>query len=308
MFNAFSVPATVALTQQGLVVSTDSRQLPAWAASASGLALLSIFDYAASIATVPFAALIKEDRSIGTQCAKAFEAVQEFEHGRNTDVADPDALYSGPAAVLRQEIITCITALSGGLNLREETAHDAVQLCDRLLSLAPPTMQPPASACAAALILLASRQAGTAGVVLRQGQLVLQAAGLPLSAVLEAEQRVLDAIGSSPGAAAAISPLRVLHLFLERMGCDPGTLPKCQLVHVMGLSASDMVAKAAISPAFARFDPSLVAAGCLIKARESLGLAPAWPLVLQNLVEHDPMLRAKLQQCIELLQICGVTT
>lgn len=304
MFAAFSVPATAVIVPQGLMVKAESRLLPAWAASASGLALLSIFDYASSVVVLPAAALIKEDRSVGAQCAKAFAAVQEFERGRNTGL-DYDALCSGAAAALRQDLIACITALSSGLQLREDTTHDAVQLGDRLLALAPATTLPPAPACAAALILLACRQAGCSAAVLRHGQLVLQAAGLPLSAVLEAEQRVTVTLGPSP---AAISPLRVLHLFLERMGCDAGTIPKCQLVQVMVLTASDMVAKAAISCAFARFDPSVVAASCLLKARENMGLLPAWPLVLRDMTGFDAESHAELLQCLELFKLLRVCT
>ena len=305
MFAAFSVPASAALRPQGLIVNADVRMLPSWAASASGLALLSVLDFANSTAVPTGATLLKEDRAAEVQCGKAFTAVREFEGGNYVQGLDPEALCTPVTTALRHEIISCITALCGSLQLREDTAHDAVQLCNRLLSAAPSTQQPPAPACAAALLLLACRQANNAAAILRHGQLVLQAAGLPVSAVLEAEQRLLSTLGPEP---AAISPLRVLHLYLERLGCDDAALQKCQLAHVMALTASDMVAKAALSPAFVRFDPSVVAAACLLKARQSMGLFPVWPSVLQDMTGYSLEDPVAMAQCLEMLQLLGIST
>ena len=303
MFAAFSVPASASAAPQGLLIRADARQLPSWAASASGLALLSILDYANGAPSQSASTLLKEDRTAESQCGKAFNAVREFEGTHCVQTLDPEALCTPAATALRHDVITCITALSSGMQLREDTAHDAVQLCNRLLSIGSVTQQPPPPACAAALLLLACRQAGNAAAMLRHGQLVLQAAGLPVSAVLEAEQRILGTLGSDP---AAISPLRVLHLYLERLGCDDSALQKCQLAHVMSLTATDVVAKAALSPAFVRFDPSVVAAACLLKARQSMGLSPAWPLVLQDMTGYVPGSTMALDQCVELLQLLGI--
>ncbi|KAL4551621.1 hypothetical protein Ndes2526B_g05894 [Nannochloris sp. 'desiccata'] len=280
MFAAFSVPANAVLGTQGLVINADGRSQ-----------------------------LLKDDRAAEVQCGKAFSAVREFENTCKVADLEPEALCTPEAAALRHDIISCITALCGGLQLREDTAHDAVQLCNRLLSLAPCTQQPPAPACAAALLLLACRQAGNASIILRHGQVVLQAAGLPVSAVLEAEQRVLSTLGNDP---AAISPLRVLHLYLERLGCDDSSLQKCQLAHVMALTATDLVAKAALSPAFITMDPSLVAAACLYKARQSMGLVPSWPLVLHDMTGYSMEGGAdgtgQMNQCVNLMHMLGISS
>jgi pentatricopeptide repeat domain-containing protein 1 len=306
MFTAFSVPANALLGAQGLVINADARVLPSWAVSPSGLALLSVFDFAAGVAGPTGSQLVKEDRAAEVQCGKAFAAVREFENTCKVGDLDPEALCTPTASALRHDIISCITALCGGLQLREDTAHDAVQLCNRLLSLAPSSQQPPAPACAAALLLLACRQAGNASAILRHGQLVLQGAGLPVSAVLEAEHRVLSTLGND---SAAISPLRVLHLYLERLGCDDSSLQKCQLAQVMALTATDLVAKAALSPAFIRIDPSLVAAACLHKARQSMGLVPSWPSILQDMTGYlmDPS-TGPMNQCVELMQLYGIAS
>lgn len=306
MFTAFSVPATASVTPQGLMIGADIQLLPSWAASASGLALLSLLDFAASGVSQTGSVMIKEDKAVDVQCAKAFAAVREFEEKYAIVGVDPDLLSAPMASMLRQDIIVCLTALSSGLQLQEEAPHDAVQLCDRLLSLAPPEQQPPPPACAAALLLLACRQTGSPAAVLRHGQMVLQAAGLPISAVLEAEQRILSVLGPEP---AAISPLRVLHLFLERLGCDAGSLQRCQLAHLMVLTATDLVAKAALSPAFAQLSPSATAAACLMKARESLGLVPLWPTVLQELTKYEAeQMPPEVKHCVDLLHILGLSS
>jgi pentatricopeptide repeat domain-containing protein 1 len=302
MFAAFGVPAAAEVTPQGLLLKTDVRLLPTWAGYPSGAALLSLLDSVAGLPAAPAAALVKEDRAAEAQCGKAFAAVREFE-AAHAPRGDADA-GSPTAAAVRQDVIACITALAGGLALREEAPHDAVQLLDRLLACTPATQLPPPPAAAAALLALAARQSpGGAAAALRAGQVVLSAAGLPLSAVAEAEARVLGALGGDP---AAISPLRVLQLFLERLGCDGPAMQRCQALHMMGLTAVDGVAKAAISPAFVSFPPSVVAAACLLRARQSLGLAPAWPDALRGMTGYAAEGGDLLAQCSDMMAATGI--
>lgn len=320
LFRAFAVPASCSVTDDGsaLFINADAAALPSWAASPSGLAALSIIDFqnvGPNGGPLGAAPLIKEDRAGEVQCRKAFAAVKVFEAQHRAAGISPDALCIPPASVLREDVITCITALSSGLQLREETAHDAVQLCDRLLSLSEAGRQPPPPACAAALLLLACRQAGYPGAILKHGQEALQASGLPISAVLDAEHRVSSVLGTD---CSAISPLRVLNLFLERLGCDAQSLQKCQVAHVMVLTATDLVAKAALNPSMAGIDPSIAAAACLIKARQGLGLSPAWPLALRDLTGYDPAAvpdvddasssEALLEQALHMMHFLGLAS
>lgn len=86
----------------------------------------------------------------------------------------------------------------------------------------------------------------------------------------------------------------------------PQALEKCQLLEVMALSAVDLVRKAALSPALAGFRPSVVAAACLLSAREQLGLAPAWPRTLQSMTAYTPAAEGALKQCLEVMQLLGI--
>ena len=175
-----------------------------------------------------------------------------------------------------------------------------------------------------------------------------QLTGLPLSTVLEAEQHLAGALGGDTG---AISALRVLQLYLERLGCNlmvswawggvgwvagsservadlaqpqPAcrhascslcfppraclqALHKCQLLEVMALTAVNLARKAGLSPSFVGFRPSVVAAACLLKARQGLGLAPAWPRTLQSMTAYLPSPESPLQQCLDILDLLGMS-
>ena len=82
---------------------------------------------------------------------------------------------------------------------------------------------------------------------------------------------------------------------------------RCPLMQLMALTAVNMVTKAALSAAFAAFPPSAVAAACLCKARESIGLEAAWPGVLLELTQLLPASDPALRSCLELLQLLGIS-
>ena len=70
------------------------------------------------------------------------------------------------------------------------------------------------------------------------------------------------------------------------------------------MAAVGLARKAALSPAFVRFRPSVVAAACLARARESLGLAPAWPRTLASMTGYLPgAAGSQLAQCLEVMAL-----
>lgn len=72
------------------------------------------------------------------------------------------------------------------------------------------------------------------------------------------------------------------------------------------MAAVTLARKAALSPAFARARPSVLAAACLLKAREGLGLAPAWPRTLQSMTAYAPNPGSPLQQYLEVMSLLGL--
>ncbi|KAI7837718.1 hypothetical protein COHA_008440 [Chlorella ohadii] len=312
-FEAFSVPVAAKVTGQGLVLHADAFALTAWLATPSAAALLSPLDAAAAPngrdgsasaagAAALSGALLADDVAADMQCSKAFAAVLEFEAGHA--MGNSDLLSSSPqAAALRQSLVSSIVALAASLGVQEETALDAVQLCDRAMASGVAMEAGLAPLYAAAMLLLCARQSGEAGHVLEQEVPLAQLIGLPLSTVLEAEAHVAAALGGDTG---AVSALRVLQLYLERLGCTLLALQKCQLLEVMAVAAVTLARKAALSPAFARVRPSVLAAACLLKAREGLGLSPAWPRTLQSMTAYAPAPGSPLQQCLEVMALLGL--
>lgn len=84
-------------------------------------------------------------------------------------------------------------------------------------------------------------------------------------------------------------------------------LQRCALTQVTALAAINLARKAVLSPGFARFPPSVVAAACLVSARRGLGLGPSWPSTLQSMTAYVPAPGSQLQQCLDMLALLGLT-
>ncbi|PSC77032.1 Pentatricopeptide repeat-containing [Micractinium conductrix] len=300
-FAAFSAPIAVELRGNSVSLQADALALTAWLSSPSATALLSPLDAAAPGATpVPSAALLADDVAADMQCSKAFAAVLEFEAAH--PVSGAALAGTTRAAALRARLAADVLSLSHTLGVQEETALDAVQLCDWVLSSGVTLEEGLAPLYAASMLLLCCRQSGEASQVLANEAVLVQLTSLPLSTVLEAEAHLSAVLGGDTG---AVSALRVLQLYLERLGCSLMALQKCQLLEVMALSAVALVRKAALSPVLAGFRPSLVAAACLYKARGGLGLAPAWPRTLQSMTAYQPGEGGQLAACLDALSLAA---
>lgn len=308
LFVAVSAPLSVEIALSGaLSISGDATSLGPWLASSPGaVALLSPMAAAAG-APVHSAALLHEDAAAQRQCGPAFAAVLEYEASHPP--LTPDALSSPRLAGLRQDLAAAVVGLGQALSLSDEITCEGVALCDRLLArsgeaAATAALEPSAAPLlAAGALLAAARGAGLPGAVLQgQGEALMQLAGLGLPTVIEAEQRVGLALN---GDVSAISPLRCLHLLLERLGISHVSLRKCELMQLMALSAAELATKASLSPAMATFPPSLVAAACLAKARASIGLHPAWPSSLQAMTGYSPEQQSFASAC-DLLSLLGL--
>ena len=296
IIEAYMIPASVSSIKKGHMVQVDARMMPSWSSAGGGYLLLGAVDLESG-PHQNISSLLKDDSNVFAQCQKAFAAVRNFE--KSVFGEQEHASLSISPTTLRQQIIENIISFAGNLRMREEISHDAVQLCDRLLSLGSASMQPPAPVCAAGLLLLACRQSNCAQLLLKNGQDILQSAGLPMAVVLEAEQWIMGTLGSN---CAAISPLRVLNLYFERLGYDMNAMQKYHFVNVLVMTASDMVARAAIHPAFSSFPPSITAGACLTLSFSKLGFYPGWPTAVEDLTEYkisDP----NFDQCVRMMKI-----
>jgi pentatricopeptide repeat domain-containing protein 1 len=293
LFQAYGVPAEVILTPRGHLVKTDARMMANWSTSGPAHLLTAL----CGIENGPnqhASALLKDDNAVFTQCQKALQAAWAFE--------DSDQVFdkSGQNMIsywsdLRGEMIEHIVSLAGHLKVKEAICHDSVQLCDRLLILGNPYKQPRTPYCAAALILLACRQDGCAQTILKNGD-ILSERGLSLSAVLEAESQIIQKLGESP---AALSPMRILHVYFELLGYGPES-QKNHFVKSLMLTASGFVSRAAIDISFACIPPSIVAAVCMSLAFERMGIS-TMPTSLQEIIA-DYKFNEQYNECHSLLQ------
>eukprot|EP00891_Asterochloris_glomerata_P004498 jgi/Astpho2/4498/Aster-00098 len=111
--------------------------------------------------------------------------------------------------------------------------------------------------------------------------LVQQITGQDAAKVRELEVQVCSILQGNTG---AISALRILHLYLERMGCDFQDLS--QLSSMTG-AALHMMGRAIFVPALRAYPPSLVAATLLYCARQNAGTPPLWPTSLIELTGYS---------------------
>jgi hypothetical protein len=157
-FQAFSAPVAARHTAQGLVLTADALALTAWLATPSAAALLSPMVAAAAGGSpaVLSASLLADDVAADMQCSKAFAAVLEFESSR---AGAHGVLEASPrSAELRQRLVGDIAVLSHSLGVQEETALDAVQLCDQIMAAGVSMESGLAPLYAAAMLLLCCRQ------------------------------------------------------------------------------------------------------------------------------------------------------
>ncbi len=123
--------------------------------------------------------------------------------------------------------------------------------------------------------------------------------GMPAAAISSMESNVRHILSNDTS---AISTLRCLKLFLERLGSScydnmPITLVAGNSLAVLG--------EALQSSAFLELRPSLAAAALLCSCREMIGSIPAWPSALQQLTGYsqadDPSFAAAQHTVADLL-------
>mmetsp|Transcript_5908 Transcript_5908/g.15176 ORF Transcript_5908/g.15176 Transcript_5908/m.15176 type:complete len:219 (-) Transcript_5908:371-1027(-) len=193
------------------------------------------------------------------------------------------------------------------LDLRPETLHDGLLLLDRAMSRHPHGLQGAEELQAAALVCV---QVAAQQSIRPERPLGSEAMARAMPAGAEAPQRLLhrvevviaDVLGSDT---AAVSSLRCLKLYLERLGyafLQDGTaadgtasMESCQR----------MLLQAAAHVELLRMRPSAVAAAVLARSRRTAGHHPFWPTALRKLTGYNheagnPELRAAIE-CVERL-------
>eukprot|EP00884_Botryococcus_braunii_P006594 jgi/Botrbrau1/15936/Bobra.0088s0002.1 len=225
----------------------------------------------ASSLKVPTESMILEDQTIEKRCSKAFTAVKEFEstHGLGGKLAK--LVGGGPPS--RGEALATLVSLGRGLGLHEESIHDSIQLMDRLTLLGVPTVHLRSPEILTAIALISAGQGELAERV-PSDDLVEEVSGFAADSVKECKAEMMAALHNDSG---AISALRIINLYLERLGCD---FQDARVVSHLAGEALLMMSEVIFQDEFLDFSPSLVAAAVLVVARRASGAWPFWPSAL----------------------------
>jgi hypothetical protein len=257
-----------------------------------------------------FNAFAQEDAVVEGRCSEAYAAVRQFEAAYERNVASrgkgllcngtpisqdaeesqhPDDLGTLKAKE-RKKWFDGTAELAKAVGLSEEVMHDAFLLSERAIAAAREPLGTNRLALAVACLATAARQAGEEKLVAAQFASVAGVAGLAPGEWETAFATVSSLLNEET---ASISALRVLKLYLERLGADFSTVLNTKN------SASCFDRGATLWPAsgeaFALLPlalcddlirhepPSLVAAAVLVAGRQLAGLSPSWPTTLQRL-------------------------
>jgi pentatricopeptide repeat domain-containing protein 1 len=149
------------------------------------------------------------------ECRAAFEAVQRFEASHNLALQ-----HMGPAFVQhRGALVGAILEKGGALGLRDEVVHDAVLLLDRTGSTGVQVAQDVLPVVAAAALHICTQQGGSGGwsdAPAPSTAALADAFGVQAQAVLDMAWQLQQVLGNDT---LAISAMRCLKVYLERMGC-----------------------------------------------------------------------------------------
>jgi pentatricopeptide repeat domain-containing protein 1 len=236
----------------------------------------------------------QKETAVEQRCTEAFSAVRLFEKTHCLALQNMGFAY----LQRRSELVARCAGLTAALGTRSEAGHDAVLLMDRVMStslaLAPELLDLLATAC----VTIAAKQVDgpTSALALSEGKDIEAITGLPAAAIEQMEWNVKQVLGQDT---AAISTLRCLKLYLERLGG-----------HSMDDKAAESLAGCSYSlvddclgeMAFLNCRPSVIAAAVLYTDRRARGVIPFWPTMLAKVTGYQDMSTPELSVAIKAAQ------
>ena len=316
-------PFEVTLVDGGATtrIEAEAGALASWLRSPA-FAPLAHVAHAAAAKRATLEALIAEDRALEAQCAEALALVRSYEQLRAAGAGGGAGSGSGGAGggglsdlTLRRSVLDAALDWAKRLGLKRDTAYDALQLVQRCSAASSSSggeggsnggggggasallVAPMWRLTLAACLMLAARQ-GEPPSALPGYDAVARVTGYQPEGVAAAEQHAYLLCGGDVG---AVSPLRVAHLLLERLGGGGGQGGGQGGgggggangsgggggggggASGAGASLPEVAYRAALSPALDALPPTLVAAAAVRVLRKRRGQWPAWPGALEAL-------------------------
>lgn len=236
----------------------------------------------------------QKESAVEQRCTEAFAAVRLFEKTHCLALQNMGFAY----LQRRSELVARCADLTAALGIRSEAGHDAVLLMDRVMStslaLAPELLDLLCTAC----VTIAAKQVDgpASALALSESKDVEAVTGLPANAIEQMEWNVKQVLGQDT---AAISTLRCLKLYLERLG---GNSMDSKAAESLAGRAFRLVDDCLGEMAFLNCRPSVIAAAVLYTDRRARGVIPFWPTMLAKVTGYQDMSTPELSVAIKAAQ------
>ncbi|GBF98291.1 hypothetical protein Rsub_10954 [Raphidocelis subcapitata] len=268
--------------------------------------MASLFPVSASPAVADTPAMLAREASARRQCHDAFAAVARFEGSHSLQLGSMGAAYLGQ----RTALVSALLEAGSSLGVADEVIHDSVLLLDRALSVAsgvPPELLPLVAGAALHLASLQGAADGAAGpgsaapaaaaaAQAPRAEAVAAAMGLDPQALSVMAWRLQALLG---GDTLAISTMRCLRVYLERMGYR--FLDQRGIYATAGLPIM-LAVEALFDMALLNCRPSAVAAAILYAERRARGAVPFWPTMLAKMTGYEDLASAELAVAVHTAQ------
>lgn len=277
MLGAWSGPFVLQDVPQGCRIEAPAAEVATWLQSGAAEWPLSVLaETSESPRGMPRDLFFQEDSIVESRCADAYAAVRQFEaaYGKYDGSSD-DAQAGGSPFASRSQWFHTFCQAAQAFGFSEEVVHDAFLLADRAMGASPGLKSVAPKALAVACLFVAARQGGEEAMPALASADCMEE--LQLEECESAMARVLDALKNDT---ASISALRVLKLFLERLGADfVAARPQEGLWQVAGM-ALRLLPDALCDAQLRMEPPSVIAAAVLLAGRRAAGISPFWPTAL----------------------------
>ncbi|GIL71827.1 hypothetical protein Vretimale_695 [Volvox reticuliferus] len=268
-------PFAMHLFDQTITLEAAAAPLTAWLRSAAFNDFVHI-QQSQQLKRISLDLLLSEDVAIAARCIEAFSAVKRYEQLFSIN----PALCSQALLVQRPQIVNLALKYGAAFQMKDDIIYDALQLFDRVSCCGAPLNLAAWPLMLCSCLLLAARQVEAPAMWPALDQ-VTSLTGFGPEVLMAMERNVLMWLGHD---VSTISPMRVIQLYLERLG---HYLPDFKAVDRVTKDLQTLVLKVACSPVVG-LRPSLVGAAALLVVRRARGMVPAWPTVLQTMTDYAP--------------------
>ncbi|GAX79992.1 hypothetical protein CEUSTIGMA_g7432.t1 [Chlamydomonas eustigma] len=280
-----STPHAAAFEASGVAASM-------WLTSASFTAMIASLFPISGTAQLNTEDITGCDRNASVDCEQAFAAVTTFESTHGLSLSNMGNVYvnARPACISR------MLEISHDLGLRDEVVHDAVLLTDRTASRASQLSDDLLRMLGVAALSLSCKLGVEGTEELPSLPDLERLSGVSASEIVNMEWNVRNLLGDDTS---AISALRCLKIYLERMGLR--SLDK-QCVYGMAGLAIMLSVEALYDASLLNCRPSVVAAALLCAERRARGAVPFWPSMLARLTGFDDLSSPELSVALRVAQ------